>query len=479
MSFDTAFRLVRDKSNTRGAFTVKTEENINLEELRKINKEIMIHPQSVPKENADNGPSLIFSKGEGINFTDMEKNTYIDGISQLWNVNLGHGNEELAKAAYEQMKSFAYGSQFYSNSNEPAIRLAEKIVEYAPGNLNGVFYTSGGSEANETAFKFARYYWQLKGYESKNLIISLKRGYHGVTISTQRATGMKEYQEFSGSGDPNILNATGHLLNAERGDRNDPNYEQSIRHIIDSYGSDRVAAIIMEPIQGSGGVHIPPEGYLQTIRELCDENDILFISDEVICGFGRTGKNFGIDHWDVTPDIISFAKGVTSGYFPLGGVVVSEEIKDAINSVDGNLPHGFTYTGHPTACAVGLKNLEIIERENLIEHVVDMEKVLHDGLSFLQEKYSSYIANARTIGLLGAFDLLKDPENNIPFHEDIDAAGDMVEACSERGLIIRPCDFEPGMNILAIAPPLIITKEEIQEIITIMDDALSEIVHTW
>lgn len=449
-----------------------------LEELKEINKNHMIHPQSVPKENADHGPSMIFSSGNGIRFTDMEGNTFIDGISQLWNVNLGHGNEELAKSAYDQMKTFAYGSQFYSNSSVPAIELAEKLVEYAPGDLNGVFYTSGGSEANETAFKLARYYWQLKGYTSKNIIISLMRGYHGVTISTQRATGLKEYQEFSGSGDPNILNATAHLLEAERGDDNAPYYEESIRAVIDKYGKDRVAAVIVEPIQGAGGVHIPPEGYLQAVRDLCDEHEILLISDEVICGFGRTGKNFGIDHWGVIPDIISFAKGITSGYFPLGGVLLSEEIKQEINKVDGNLPHGFTYTGHPTACAVGLKNLEIIERDNIIEHVAEMGEELQKGLYTLQDKYK-HITNARTVGLLGAFDLLQDVEKGIPFPEEIDAAGDMVNACSERELIIRPFDYEPGMNILAVAPPLTITKEEVQEMISIMDDALAEITANW
>ena len=248
---------------------MKDNETYSVQKLKEINKDIMIHPQSVPTDNAKEGPSMIFSKGKGIRFTDMEGNTYIDGISQLWNVNLGHGNEELALAAYEQMKEFAYGSQFYSNSNEPAIRLAEKLVDYAPGDLNGVFYTSGGSEANEMAFKLARFYWQLQGYKSKNIIISLHRGYHGVTISTQRATGIKEYREFAGSGDPNILNATAHLLDAEKGDRTDPNFDQSIRHIIETEGSDNVAAVILEPIQGAGGVHIPPEGYLQAVRDLC------------------------------------------------------------------------------------------------------------------------------------------------------------------------------------------------------------------
>ncbi|MBY7144290.1 aspartate aminotransferase family protein [Virgibacillus sp. NKC19-3] len=453
---------------------MKNKGKYSLQQLKEINQNIMIHPQSVPKENADEGPSMIFSKGEGIRFTDMQGNTYIDGISQLWNVNLGHGNEELASAAYEQMKEFAYGSQFYSNSNEPAILLAEKIVDYAPGDLNGVFYTSGGSEANETAFKLGRFYWQLKGYESKNIIISLRRGYHGVTISTQRATGIKEYREFSGSGDPNIVNAEAHLLAAEKGDQKAPNFEKSIRHIIETKGSENIAAVILEPIQGAGGVHIPPEGYLQAVRDLCDEYNILMISDEVICGFGRTGKNFGIDHWKVVPDMITFAKGITSGYFPLGGVLLSETIKESINQFDENLAHGFTYTGHPTACAVGLKTLEIIERENLIHHVAEVGRQLQRGLDYIQDNHY-HVTNARTVGFLGAFDLMENPEAGIPFGKDVNAAGDMVTSCSEKGLIIRPFDYETGMNILAVAPPLITTKEEVQTMIEMMDQSLTDI----
>lgn len=453
-------------------------EKYSVQQLKKMNQNMMIHPQSVPKQNADHGPSMIFSKGEGTRFTDIEGRTYIDGVSQLWNVNLGHGQSELAKAAYDQMSRFAYGSQFYSNSSEPAIRLAKKLVDYAPGDLNGVFFTSGGSEANETAFKLSRFYWQLEGYSSKNKIISLTRGYHGVTVSTQRATGIDEYRNFSGSFDPNILNAKSHLTDAEKGDRSHPDFNQSIRSIIETEGNNNVAAVILEPIQGAGGVRMPPEGYIQAIRDLCDEKNVLMISDEVICGFGRTGEKFGVNHWNVVPDMLTFAKGVTSGYFPLGGVLLSSTVRERINQLEGNLAHGFTYTGHPTGCAVALKNLEIIERENIIDHVSNMGKELQKGLNNLQEKYTC-VTNARTIGLLGAFDLMKDPERGIPFDKNITAAGDMVTTCSEHGLIIRPFDDEEGMNILAIAPPLITTREGIHEILNIIEESLKVLHKKW
>ncbi|SDJ27891.1 aspartate aminotransferase family protein [Natribacillus halophilus] len=451
-----------------------------LQQLKNIDRDMILHPQSTPKEVSTNGPSMIFSTGEGIRFTDMEGKTYIDGVSMLWNVNLGHGNKELAQASYDQMSEMAYGSQFYGNSNEPAIRLAEKIVDKAPEDLNSVFYTSGGSESNDSAFKFARFYWQLKGYENKKIIISLKWGYHGVTISTQRATGIKEFRAFSGSSDPYIYNAIPHLTAAEQGDRTHPDYEKSIRGLIEKHGSNNVAAVIIEPIQGAGGVHIAPDGYLEAVKVLCEDNKVLFISDEVICGFGRTGKHFGVDHWGIVPDMITFAKGVTSGYFPLGGVILSDEIKQAIDTYDQDIPHGFTYSGHPTGCAVGLKNLEIIDRDELTAHAAEMGVRLQQGFDNLEKKHSTF-THSRTVGLLGAFELMRDRENGVPFknHENESIAGDFVSEGSKRGLLIRSFDYEEGMNILAVAPPIIITKEEVDEVLSILDDTLSFIEEKW
>ncbi|SDI35689.1 aspartate aminotransferase family protein [Natribacillus halophilus] len=451
---------------------------LSYQQLKDIDREKIIHPQSVPKQNADEGPSMIYSKGDGIRVTDMDGGTYIDGVSMLWNVNLGHGQSELATAAYEQMNEFAYGSQFYGNSNEPAIRLADKITEYAPGDLDGVFFTSGGSESNDTAFKLSRFYWQLQGFESKKIIISLKRGYHGVTVSAQRATGIEAFREFSGSGDPHIINAKAHLTAAEQGDRTSSDFEKSIRGLIEQEGADNVAAVILEPVQGAGGVHLPPDGYLQAVRNLCDEQNVLMIADEVICGFGRTGKNFAVEHWNVTPDMISFAKGVTSGYFPLGGVIMRAKVKEAIAQYDQMLAHGFTYSGHPTGCAVALKNLEIIEREGIVDHVTEMEKELQKGLHTLQEKHKC-MTKSRAIGLLAGFDLMKDPEADQLFENDVKAAETFVKACRERNLILRKFDFEDGMNTVAIAPPLIITKKEIQELIDILDDALTAVHKKW
>ncbi|WP_221565904.1 aspartate aminotransferase family protein [Alkalihalobacillus sp. TS-13] len=441
-------------------------------ELSVSDRKHFLHPSTNPKAQVEFGPKIIFKGGKGIHLKDLKGNTYIDGVSMLWNVNLGHGNKELADASYQQMTELAYASTFYGYANEPTVRLAEKIASLTPGDLNTVFFTSGGSESNDTAFKLSRFYWQLQGYKKKRKIISLRRGYHGVTVAAQRATGIDVYREFSGSTDPDIVNAKAHVTDCELGDKSHPDYEGSIRSIIEKEGKDKIAAVIVEPIQGAGGVHIPPEGYLHAIRNLCNEFDIHLIADEVICGFGRTGKMFGVDHWGIVPDFMSVAKGITSGYAQLGGVVMREHIRDAINEYDAMLAHGFTYSGHPTACAVGLKNIEIIERDGLVENARLLGNVLEKGLHDLEDKYP-FFTKGRAKGLLAGFDLMKDPEENVPFDDSVKAAVSIVEECYQRGLLIRPFDFEPGMNIVAIAPPLIINKDEIERIITILDDSVA------
>lgn len=441
-------------------------------ELSELDKKHLIHPVAVPKKHVFQGPKVIFSEGEGIHVKDMNERTFIDGVSMLWNVNVGHGRKELADVAHEQMSRMAYSSTFYGYGNEPAIRLAEKISSLTPGDLDTVFFTSGGSESNDTAFKLSRFYWQLKGFKNKRKIISLRRGYHGVTVSAQRATGIDAFRNFSGSVDPDIVNAKAHLTECELGDKSHPEYPGCIRSIIEEEGADKIAAVIVEPIQGAGGVHLPPEGYLKAVRQLCNEFNILLIADEVICGFGRTGKMFGVNNWGIIPDLMSIAKGITSGYAHLGGVVMNNRVGDTIKDYDDILPHGFTYSGHPTACAVGLKNIEIIEKDGLVENAYKMGKELEKGFTYLEEKHE-FFTNPRGVGLLSGFDLMKSPELKIPFHQSAQAAVSVVEECYQRGLLIRCFDFEPGMNIVAIAPPLIIQKREIETIISILDDAMA------
>ncbi|MDV2684089.1 aspartate aminotransferase family protein [Alkalihalophilus lindianensis] len=443
-----------------------------ISELAELDKKHYLHPTTVPKLHVENGPKLTFSEGEGIYVKCLNGESYIDGLSMLWNVNIGHGNKELAETAKAQMSKLAFSSSFAGFSNEPAVHLAEKLSTMAPGDLNSVFFTSGGSESNDTAFKLARFYWKLQGLPDKRKIIALKQSYHGVTIGAQTATAIPAFHLFSGSGMTEVFHATAHVTNCELGDKSDPNYKGCIRDIVEREGADTIAAIIMEPVQGSGGVHMPPDGYLQAVRKLCDEFNILFIADEVICGFGRTGEMFGVDNWGVVPDLMCVAKGISSGYSQLGGVLLKEKIHDTIVQYDEVLAHGFTYSGHPTACAVALKNIEILERNQVVENVKDMEIVLEDGFNYLKEKHPT-VTKSRALGLLSAFELYADREEGIPFDQSILSATEVVEECFKRKLILRPLVSNVGRNIVAIAPPLIINKQQVEEIISILDDAIS------
>ncbi|MFK2826405.1 aspartate aminotransferase family protein [Bacillus sp. B190/17] len=450
-------------------------ENVSIEQLRELDRKHFLHPTTAIKQHQANGPSLIIDKGEGIYLTDVNGNKYIDGMSSLWNVNVGHGREEIVEAASEQMKKLAFSSCFQGMSHEPVIRLAEKIAELTPGDLNVSFFTSGGSESNDTAFKIVRHYWKLKGEPNRTKIIGLKRGYHGITVGATSATGIEQFQNMATAQAPGFIHATTKFqTECELGDRTAPDFAGSVRGVIEREGAETVAAVILEPVQGAGGMFIPPDGYLQAIRNLCDEYGILMITDEVICGFGRTGKMFGVDNWNVVPDIMTVAKGITSAYSQLGAVIIRETLRDEISELsDGPFFHGFTYSGHPVACAVALKNIEIIERENLVANAKQMEAALKRGFNYLEEKYS-FVTKTRAIGLLAAFELYKDREKEIPFDPSVEAAPKLVQECLKRGLIVRPVTFE-GSNTIVIAPPLSITKEQVQEMISIFDDALSAI----
>ncbi|KKE77711.1 aspartate aminotransferase family protein [Bacilli bacterium] len=440
-------------------------------ELADLDKMHYLHPLTPPKMQYEQGPPIIVEEGNGIRIKDVNGQEYIDGMSMLWNVNLGHGKEELGEAAKEQMTKLAFSSSFNGYSHEPAVRLANKIATLTPGDLNVVFYTSGGSEANDTAFKLARYYWKQKGQPNRQKIISFNRGYHGVAQGSTSATGIKEFNSLVSSKAPDFIHADPHLLDCELGDKSHKNYSNSVRGTIEREGAENIAAVIMEPIMGAGGVFSPPAGYMQAIRDLCDEHGILMITDEIICGFGRTGEMFGVDNWKVVPDMMTFAKGITSGYIPLGGVVMREKIRDAFKETEDVLFHGFTYSGHPTACAVALKNLEILERDNILANVRNMERIFKTELQKLQDKHP-HVTNIRAVGLLGAFELYEDRDKEKPFASNVEAAMQLVDECFKRNLILRFINWN-GSNIVAIAPPLIVNKQEMGEIFSIIDEALT------
>lgn len=432
------------------------------DQLAELDKKHFLHPTTAIKQQQANGPEFILTKGEGIRLYDLKGRSAIDGLSSLWNVNIGHGREEIAEVAYNQMKTLGYSSCFATFSNEPAIKLAAKLAEIAPGNLTATFFTSGGSESNDTAYKLARHYWILKGQPSRKKIISRSQSYHGVAMGATSATGLKPFRDFTNSLAPDF-----HYV-----DHFSP---QALRDKIQEEGPETVAAYIAEPVQGAGGVHIAPDGYFKEIRSICDEFGILFITDEVITAFGRTGRYFGIDHYDVAPDMMCFAKGITSGYAQLGGVMISETIhKDLIELSEGTLLHGYTYSGHPMACAVALKNLEILEQESLIDNARVMGEELLKGFKHVQSQ-RSIVGDVRTLGLIGAVELVKNKETNERFLEPL--APKVIAEAAKRGLIMRSVVFD-NQDTLVFAPPLIIKKEEINELVQILNEAIEAVEST-
>lgn len=424
-------------------------------ELAALDKKHVIHPTSNMKQLQEEGPAFIFTKGDGIYLTDVEGRVLIDSLSSLWNVNIGHGRTELAEVAKEQMGKLAFTSAFSNWSHEPIIRLATEVAKWTPGDLNVTFFTSGGSEANDTAFKTVRHYWKIHGKPEKKKIISRKQSYHGVAMGATSATGIAEFHTFTTSIAPDFYYVDSTI--------------SSLKETIEKEGAHTIAAFISEPVQGSGGVNLPPDGYFEEVRKICDAHQILMISDEVICGFGRTGTNFGMENFGVIPDIITMAKGVTSGYAPLGGMVISERLHKALyEKTEGNFWHGYTYSGHPTAAAVALKNLEIIKDENLIENVREMGKQMFDGFKWIQ-KQNKQVIDVRGIGLLGAISFERESKKVEPVGPKI------VKEALKRGLICRSVVYD-GQDTLAFAPPFIINKEQMDEMITIVNESIQAVI---
>ncbi|WP_436371533.1 aminotransferase family protein [Cytobacillus sp. BC1816] len=428
---------------------------LTYQELAELDKKHFMHPTSPIQQQQEHGPAYIFAKGDGVYLEDVHGKKVIDGMSSLWNVNIGHGRKEPGLAAMEQMNKLAFSSCFATFSNEPAIRLAAKIAEITPGDLNTTFFTSGGSEANDTAYKLARHYWILKGQPQKKKIISRIKSYHGVAMGATSATGLKPFRDFTNSLAPDFYHTDNFSAKA---------FEDAII----SEGPDTIAAFIAEPIQGAGGVHIAPREYFINVRDICDKYNILFITDEVITGFGRTGKYFGIEHYGVAPDLMCFAKGVTSGYAQLGGVVLSEKIYEDFKRLStGTLLHGYTYSGHPMACAVALKNIEIIENENLVENAKHMGAEMLKGFRWIQGE-REIVTNVRALGLMGAIEINSQQPAAGPL------APLIVNEAAKQGLICRSVVFD-GMDILVFAPPLSINKQEIDCLIEIIHDAIYKI----
>ena len=450
-------------------------------DLIKTDQEHLIHPLHHPADHAD---PVIYVRGCGVKVYDIAGREYIDGLSGLWNVNVGHGRAALADAASAQMKELAYFSAYAGSTNVPAITLAERICELA--GMQAVFFTCGGAESNESAFKTARFYWKATGQPEKVKVIARGEAYHGVTLQAMSATKMGAYWKMFEPRVPGFVHIQTcypyRFEGAKPGETAGQAAARELEEAILREGPGTVAAFIGEPIHGAGGVIYPPDDYWPLVREICTRYQVLLIADEIITGFGRTGRWFAMEHWNVTPDIRSFAKGVTSGYLPLGGMMVSRAIKEVMDSVP--LPdrwmHAYTYSAHPTCCAVALKNLDIIESEHLCANAEHMGNRLHAALTAAFSDHPNVGDIRGGKGLLAAVEFVEDRSSKKNFAGDRKIASRLQSEMMKRGVVTRTRPSggvhpAPG-DALYFAPPLVVTKEEIDQLVSVSTEAVKVVL---
>ena len=447
-----------------------TVDDRTYQELAQEDLKHLIHPQWYAP---DHQQPIIFDHGEGVWLTDVRGRRYIDALASLWNVAIGHGRGELADAAAEQMRKVAFTNNYTGFSNEPAIRLASRVIELTYDNMEGVFFTNSGSESDEGAFKVARFYWSVRGRPEKVKLISRERAYHGGTVATSAMTGLAPFWKHFGPLVPEIV----HTRRPENLECDcTPNTDGECAHWLEAAiqreGADTVAAVIMEPVKGAGGVWTPSDEYFRKVRAICDEHDVLLIADEVITGFGRTGYWFALQRWDVQPDIVTIAKAITSGYVPMGAFIISGEIMDALGDLppDARFMHAYTNSGHPTAAAVGLRNLELMEREGLVDNAADMGERLGGGLREALGAHP-HVTNIRHLGLMAGLTLVEDSSNGAPY-DATQAMGAKVarDLREERGVITRFVGDQ-----LVFAPPLVVTAAEVDEIVDATAEAVNNV----
>ena len=439
-------------------------------ELQALDAAHHMHPFTANGALADKGVRVI-TRASGVHLTDSEGNEILDAMAGLWCVNIGYGREELAEVAARQMRELPYYNTFFQTTHVPAIALAARIAELAPGDLNHVFFASSGSEANDTNIRMVRRYWDLLGKPDKTVFISRKNAYHGSSMGSASLGGMAAMHAQGGLPIPGIVHIDQPNWYAEGGEMSPEEFGRArarqLEDKIAELGEDRVAAFIAEPVQGAGGVIIPPESYWPEIQRICDAHEILLIADEVICGFGRTGNWFGSQTLNIRPDIMTIAKGLSSGYAPIGGSVVSDAVAEVIGR--GEFTHGYTYSGHPVAAAVALENLRILEDEKIIEHVRDVAAP-HLAKVWAGLADHPLVGEARSLGLLASIALTPDKATRARFASDPGTIGTICrDRCFANNLVMRHVG-----DRMVIAPPLIITPEQIDEVVRRARRALDE-----
>ena len=442
--------------------------NAKTREWQALSRDHHLPPFTDYKQLNEKGARII-TKAEGVYIWDSEGNKILDAMAGLWCVNVGYGREELVQAATRQMRELPFYNLFFQTAHPPVVELAKAIADVAPEGMNHVFFTGSGSEANDTVLRMVRHYWATKGQPQKKVVIGRWNGYHGSTVAGVSLGGMKALHEQGDFPIPGIVHIAQPYWYGEGGDMSPDEFgvwaaEQLEKKILE-VGEENVAAFIAEPIQGAGGVIVPPDTYWPKIREILAKYDILFIADEVICGFGRTGEWFGSQYYGNAPDLMPIAKGLTSGYIPMGGVVVRDEIVEVLNQ-GGEFYHGFTYSGHPVAAAVALENIRIL-REEIIE------KVKAETAPYLQKRWQELadhplVGEARGVGMVAALELVKNKKTRERFTDK--GVGMLCrEHCFRNGLIMRAVG-----DTMIISPPLVIDPSQIDELITLARKCLDQ-----
>lgn len=431
------------------------------EELQALDAAHHMHPFTEGAGLAEKGARVI-TRAKGVWITDSEGQEILDGMAGLWCMAIGYGRDELAEVAARQMRELPYYNTFFQTTHVPAIALAAKLAELAPGDLNHVFFAGSGSEANDTNIRMVRHYWAMKGQPERTIILSRKNAYHGSSMGSGSLGGMAGMHAQGGMPIPDIHHINQPNWWAEGGDSDPAEFglarARELEAAIKEHGPDRVAAFIAEPVQGAGGVIVPPETYWPEIQRICDAYGILLIADEVICGFGRTGNWFGSQTMGIRPHIMTVAKGLSSGYAPIGASIVCDEVAQTIAKEEFN--HGYTYSGHPVAAAVALENLRILEEEKVVEHVRDVAG------PYLNEKWEALaehplVGEAKIVGLMGSIALTPDKAARAQFAGEEGAVGYLCrERCFANNLVMRHVG-----DRMIIAPPLVITREEIDILI--------------
>ena len=430
-------------------------------EWQQLSNDHHLAPFSDFKQLKEVGPRII-THAKGVYLWDSEGHKILDGMAGLWCVAIGYGRDELAEAASKQMRELPYYNLFFMTAHPPVLELSKAIAEIAPEGMNHVFFTGSGSEGNDTMLRMVRHYWAIKGQPNKKTIISRKNGYHGSTVAGASLGGMTYMHEQGDLPIPGITHIPQPYWFGEGGDMSPEEFgiwaANQLEEKILELGVDTVGAFIAEPIQGAGGVIVPPATYWPRIKEILAKYDILFVADEVICGFGRTGEWFGSDFYGLKPDMMTIAKGLTSGYIPMGGLIVRDEVVAVLNE-GGDFNHGFTYSGHPVAAAVALENIRILREEKIIE------KVHAETAPYLQKRLRELndhplVGEVRGVGMLGAIELVQDKATRKRY-EGRGVGMICRQFCFDNGLIMRAVG-----DTMIISPPLVISKDEIDELVT-------------